>query len=104
MPKEKRNLNYNGASFTKPLACNRKDKEKYVKEDSPLTDFFKEKTRGDFLEVLEIKNDVAYCRNVSLKEDIAEEFYKDETIKITYNDLAAGSVKIYRRKIDKFFE
>jgi len=104
MPKEKRNLNYKGASFTKPLACNRKDKENYVKENSPLSDFFKEKTRGDFLEVVEVKGDTAYCVNVSLNENISEEFYKNETIQITYNDLAAGSVKIYRRKIDKFFE
>lgn len=102
-PKEKRNITYNDSSFTKPLACNRKDKENYVKEESPAANFFKEITRGDFLRVEKIKNEVAYCVNVSLKEEIKKEFYKD-LIPITYNDIASGKVKIYRRNIERFFK
>lgn len=102
-PKENRNITYRESSFTKPLACNKKDKENYVKENSPAADFFAETSRGDFLRVEEIKNNIAYCTNLSMTEDIKDEFYKEELIPITYNDIAAGKVKIYRRNIEKFF-
>jgi len=103
IPKEKRNVSFGGSSFTKPLACNRKAKEKYLKEESPVLNFFKETSRGDFLIIKKINNKVAYCKNLSLKETIAEEFYKDELIPIALNDVLIGKVKIYRRKIEKFF-
>lgn len=103
VPKENRNVFFREQSFTKPLACSRKDKENYIKEDSPVSYFFKETTRGDFLEIKEVKNGIALCENLSLKNDIREEFYKNELIEIKYNDLVNGLVRIYRRKIDKFF-
>lgn len=103
IPKEKRNITYKEVSFTKPLACNKKDKENYIKENSPAASFFKETTRGDFLIIENIKDKVAFCRNLSLKENVVEEFYKDELIPITYKDVSIGKVKIYRRKIAKFF-
>lgn len=102
-PKENRNITYKELSFTKPLACNRKDKENYLKENSPAADFFKETSRGDFLRVEKIEDDIAYCLNLSLEESIKNEFYNKELVPITYNDIAAGKVKVYRRNIEKFF-
>jgi len=104
LPKGKRNIIYKDISFTKPLACNKKDKDNYFKEDSPISDFFKETSRGDFLEVIKVENKTAYCKNLSLNEEIKEEFYKNELVPITYDDVASGIVKLYRRKIDKFFK
>ncbi len=101
--KEKRNITFREVSFTKPLACNKKDKEKYIKENSPAANLFQEVTRGDFLIIEKIENSVAYCKNLSLKEDIVQRFYKDELIPITHNDVVTCKVKIYRRKIAKFF-
>jgi len=103
VPKNKRIVEFNKISFTKPLACNKKDKENYLKEDSPVANFFKENKRGDFLQVVEVKNEIAYCKNLSLKEEISKKYYKDELIKITYDDLISGNIKLYRRNIQKFF-
>lgn len=103
MDKFKKNISYKNVTFTKPLACNKKDKENFLKEDSPLKDFFKETSRGDFLEVLEIKGEYAICKNCSMKKEILNEFYKNEKVIISNYDIIIGNVKIYRRKIDKFF-
>lgn len=106
MAREERNLEINSQEFTKPLACSRKDKEKYVKESSPVAEFHEEGTRGDFLRAVKINKEkgIAYCENVSLKESIKEKYYNNELIPITYDDIISGKVKIYRRKIDKFFK
>lgn len=105
-PREEKNIEINEQSFTKPLACSRKDKEKYIKEESPVADFHEEKTRGDFLRAVKINKDkgIAYCSNISLKEFIREKYYSEELIPITYDDIISGKVKIYRRKIEKFFK
>ncbi len=95
-------VEYQGNSFTKPLAVNRKEKEKYFKEESPVSDFFEERTRGDFLRVVKINNKgEALCENLSIKKDIREQFY--DYIPINEEDLAKGKVKIYKRNIKKFF-
>lgn len=104
-PREQKNLEIENQEFTKPLACSRKDKEKYIKENSPVAKFHQETTRGDFLRAVKINKDkgIAYCENVSLKESIKEKYYDNELIPITYDDIISGKVKIYRRKIEKFF-
>jgi len=104
-PRKEKNLEIKEQEFTKPLACSRKDKEKYIKEESPIAEFHQETTRGDFLRAVKINKDkgIAYCENVSLKESIKSKYYNDELIPITYDDIISGKVKIYRRKIDKFF-
>lgn len=106
-PRSEKNIEINeNISFTKPLACSKKDKEKYEKEHSPISEFHEEKTRGDFLRVVKINKEkgIAYCQNVSLKESIRNKYYQNEIIPITYDDIVSGKVKIYRRKIEKFFE
>ena len=105
-PREEKNIEINEQSFTKPLACSRKDKEKYIKENSPISEFHEETTRGDFLRAVKINKDkgIAYCSNISLKESIREKYYLEELIPITYDDIISGKVKIYRRKIEKFFK
>lgn len=104
--REEKNISIENHSFTKPLACSRKDKEKYIKEESPIADFHQENTRGDFLRAVKINKEkgIAYCSNISLKESIRNKYYLNELIPITYEDIISGKVKIYRRKIDKFFE
>lgn len=104
IPREKKNITLEGTSFTKPMACNAKDKEKYIKEESPVASFFAEHNRGDFLKAVKVENDTAYCINISLKEEIREEYYKEELIPISYLDIANNTYRIYRRNIQKFFD
>jgi hypothetical protein len=104
--KKKRNIKYNGRVLTKPLALNRKDKGILIKEESDLSKFFKEFSKGDFLKVVEVDGKKARCINLSMKKEICEEFYKDDEsfIIITFNDLAMGNVKQFKRKIDKYIK
>ena len=88
---------------TSPMANNRKAKTQFIKQKSPIGDFFEEVTRGDFLKVIEVNGEIARCVNISLKEDIIEEFYKDETVNISIDMIIEGHIKQYRRKVDKFF-
>lgn len=106
IPREKRNITYKDISFTKPLASSRKAKENFIKEDSPVKNFFKNITKGDFLQVIETDGKVAKCINLSLKEDIREDFYsdKEDYILLDYSMIANGTVKHFKRKtVDKYF-
>lgn len=105
-PRDKKNIEINEHQFTKPLACSKKDKEKYIKENSPISEFHKEVTRGDFLKAVKINKEkgIVFCENLSLKENIKEKYYNNELIPIIYDDIISGKIKIYRRKIDKFFK
>lgn len=96
-------ISYGNISFTKPMALSRKDKQKIVKENSPLKGFFREFTRGDFLKVIDVIDGKAVCLNVSIKKEIRDGFYKNEYITIEQKDLIDGTVKPYRRKIEKFY-
>src|SRR6056297_3034193 len=91
-PREEKNIEIDEQEFTKPLACSRKDKEKYIKEGSPVAKFHEETTRGDFLRAVKINKDkgIAYCENVSLKTDIREQYYDNQLIPITYDDVISG--------------
>ena len=100
--KEKKTIEYEGKKFTKPLACSRKDKNNYLKEKSPITNFFKNNTKGDFLKVIKVNGSIAECINLSLNENIRDEFYKDDKIIITFNMIANGIIKQAKRKIDKY--
>lgn len=102
IPKEKRNVTYNNISFTKPLACDRKTKAKYSKEKSPVADFFKDTTRGDFLKIVETNGYSAKCINLSLKDSIREKFYRNEIVEINFNMVARGDIKQFRRKVSKY--
>lgn len=104
--REFKNIITEEIEFTKPLACCRKDKQKYIKENSPIKDFHRETTRGDFLKVVKVNKDkgIAFCINVSLKEEIGKKYYSEEFIPITFEDIFSGKVKIYRRNIEKFFK
>jgi hypothetical protein len=104
--RNKRNINYKNISFTKPLASSRKAKENFLKEDSPLRDFYKNFSKGDFLLVIETNGKIAKCVNLSLKENIKENFYNNEEdyIFLDYTMIANGTVKLFKRKnIDKYF-
>ena len=102
--KTKRNITYKDKTFTKPLAVCRKDKNNILKEKSSLQDFFKNFTKGDFIKVIETDGKSATCINLSLSENIKERFYSDDEscIKITFDDMANGTIKQFKRKVDKY--
>lgn len=103
-PRSKKNITYKDVSFTKPLASNRKSKERFLKEESPLSDFFKNSSKGDFLQVVKVENKKAYCINLSLKESVREKFYKEEYVVLDYLAIINGLVKPFKRKnIEKYF-
>lgn len=104
VPREKKNITYKGISFTKPLASSRKAKQTFIKEESPVAGFFRNTSRGDFLQVVKVEDKKAYCINLSLKEDITTIYYKNEYVVIDYMMIANGTIRPYRRKnIDKYF-
>ena len=104
IPREKRNIVYKDVSCTKPLAVDRKSKNNFIKENSPLADFYKNVSRGDFLEIIDIDNKIAKCKNLSIKEEIIENFYKDEVIEISFDMIADGTLKQMKRKVDKYLQ
>lgn len=104
VPRSKKNITHKGISFTKPLASSRKAKESFLKEESPLKDFFRNTGKGDFLQVVKVENKKAYCINLSLKESVREKHYKDEFVVIDYMLIANGTIKPFKRKsVDKYF-
>lgn len=104
IPKEKRNIIYEGISFTKPFATCRKDKRNYIKENSPIINFFRNVTKGDFLQVIETEGFTAKCINLSLNEEIRNKFYSDDVIILNFNMIANGTVKQFKRKVDKYLK
>lgn len=104
VPRSKKNITYKGISFTKPLASNRKAKERFLKEESPIADFYRNTSKGDFLQVKKVENKKAYCVNVSLKESFRKKYYEDEYIILDYMMIVDGTIKPFKRKnIEKYF-
>ena len=104
IPKEKKNIKLENVTFTKPLALSRKDKSCLIKEESQMVGFFKNLSRGDFLRVTEVNENSAKCVNLSLNEDIAKKYYKDELVTLTIEDIANGTVRPYKRKVSKYLK
>ena len=104
IPKEKKNIILDNATFTKPLALSRKDKSNLMKEDSKMVGFFKNFSRGDFLRVVDVSGTQAKCENLSLKEEISKKYYKDDKISLTIEDIANGTVRLFRRKVSKYLK
>jgi hypothetical protein len=104
IPKEKRNISFNGKVFTKPLGVSRRDKSVLVKENDKMTSFFKNLSRGDFIQVAETDGQTAKCVNLSLKEDVKQKYYNDDVscITLTFEDVANGTVRQFKRKVDKY--
>jgi hypothetical protein len=104
IPKEKKNIIIENSTFTKPLALSRKDKSNLLKENSKMVGFFKNLTRGDFLKVVEVEGSKVKCINLSLKEDVLKKYYKEESILLGIEELANGTVKLFKRKVSKFLK
>ena len=104
IPKEKKNIIIENSTFTKPLALSRKDKSLLVKEESKMVGFFKNLTRGDFLKVVEVEGSKVKCINLSLKEDVLRKYYKEDRILLGIEELANGTVKLFKRKVSKFLK
>lgn len=92
--KENKNIILEGEVFTKPLALSKKEKKEMIKEESPFVNFFNEKNKGDYLKIIKKEDGIYYCKNISLKEEIIDKYYKnDNYIKITDKDIISNSVK-----------
>ena len=104
--KENKNITLGKNTFTKPLALNRKDKSFLLKRENEMISFFRNLSKGDFLKVIKVeKNGSAKCINLSLQENIKEQYYNDNETKyinLAFNDIANGNVRLMRRKIDKY--
>lgn len=93
------------ARATKPLACSSKAKKEFIKDKSPFGCFFKENTRGDFLEIVETDGLKAICINRSIKEEILNEHYSDDDMRyivIKFDDIVNSNVKRVYRGISKY--
>lgn len=104
IPKERKNIILETVAFTKPLALSRKDKSLLIKEESKMVGFFKNLSKGDFLKAVEVEDSVAKCINLSLTEEVAKKYYKDDKIPITINEIANGTVRIFKRKVNKYLK
>lgn len=102
--KEKRNIIINGKLVTKPSAVDKKTKREFVKHNSPLKNFFNNKTKGDILQIVEVKNDVAKCINLSINEEIKEKYFKNHFIFINYEDVVNGTLRAVKKNIDKYIK
>lgn len=90
---------------TKPLACSSKAKREFKKDNTLFWEFFKDNTRGDFLEIVETDGYTAICANKSIKQEILEEHYKDKSMRridIKFEDIMNGNVKRVYRGIKKY--
>lgn len=101
-----KNISFDGdKKITKPLACSNKAKKEFLKDNSPFCEFFKDNTRGDFLEIIETDGYNAICINRSLKDEIVQKYYTDKSmryISINFEDIIAGNVKRVYRGINKY--
>jgi hypothetical protein len=101
-----KNISFDGEKkATKPLACSSKSKREFEKDNSPFCEFFKDNTRGDFLEIIETDGYNAVCINRSLKNEIIQEHYNDKSmrlINIKFEDIVVGNVKRVYRGINKY--
>lgn len=99
--RDKKNIVLEGVEMTKPLAVNKKAKELFLKDKSPLCEFYKDFKRGDYIEVIKIENGKAYCINRTLKEDILEKYYAEQYIEIDYEDILNGAIRQVKRNAKK---
>jgi len=100
-----KNISTNDKKATKPLACSSRDKKEFQKNKSVFYEFFKDNTRGDFLEIVETDGFDSICINRSLKDEIINEHYNNDPmrlIKIKFEDTVIGNVKRVYRGISKY--
>lgn len=109
IPKEDKNFLIEGGVFaTKPLACCRKTKQEFIKENSPFSGWFKNPNKGDLLEVVKILEDgTGVFINRSIKENIIKEQYENKKIKFIHFgklDILEGKIKRIYRNLGRFLE
>lgn len=100
-----KNIVVNEKKATKPLACSSKSKREFKKDKGVFCEFFKDNTRGDFLEIVETDGLSATCLNKSIREEILEEHYDNESMRnivIKFEDITKGNVKRVYRGIKKY--
>ena len=98
-------VKYQKRYFTKPLAVDKKFKKNLLSEGDVLKDFFKEFTKGDFVKVVKVLDNGkrAECENLSLDNNIKEEFYK-ENFNLSNEYLRDGSLKLCKRSVAKYLK
>ncbi len=97
-----RHIIVEGKKITKPLAVSKKNKNTFKRDDSPLAEFYNDSKKGDFIKVLEVKNGIGKCINLSLKEEIKDKYYKEEYIYISIENVILGDVKLVQRGASKY--
>jgi len=100
-----KNVIIDESKMTLPLACSNKSKREFKRDKKVFYEFFKETTKGDFIEIVETDGFSAKCINRSLKEDALEKYYIDESIRyinIVFEDIINGNVKRVYRGIKKY--
>ena len=95
-------IKYKSMYFTKPLGVDKKTKKNILKEGDDIKDFFKDFSRGDLIKINKIDSNgkIAECENMTLKENIKEQYYKDGFI-IENSYLTDGSLKLIKRGAKK---
>lgn len=99
-----RHIVVDGKKITKPLAVSKKNKNTFKRDGSPLAEFYNDNKKGDFLKVLEVKDGIGKCVNMSLKEDIKDKYYKEEFIYLTIENVILGDVKLVQRGASKYIK
>jgi len=100
-----KNVMIDESIMTLPLACSNKSKREFKRDKKAFYEFFKETTKGDFIEIIETDGFSAKCINRSLKDDVLKKYYIDESIKyinIVFEDIINGNVKRVYRGIKKY--
>jgi len=99
-----RHIILEGKKITKPLAVSKKNKNTFKRDKSPLVEFYNDIKKGDYLKIIEIKDKVGKCVNISLKEEIADKYYKEEYVYLTIENVILGDVKLVQRGASKILK
>jgi hypothetical protein len=104
MKRIEKNIIVEGIEITKPLAVSKKAKELFKKDKSVLSTFYVDFKKGDLLKVINVKNGVAICENVSIKNEFKELYYKNQLIEITIEDVISNNVRQVKRNVKKILQ
>ena len=99
--RSKRNIIVEGVELTKPSAVGKKSKLLFLKDKSPLADFYSEFKHGDFLKIIRIEKDIALCENISLKKEVKEKYYKDDLVRVSKEDIINGVIRQVKRNVNR---
>lgn len=105
LPETKNNITLNGVTMTLPLAASRETKSLLKREESPLTEVYKDLETGDILLIKECSDNKLLVENLSIKEKYRKPFYieKIDILKKHYNVIKRKTLRLLEtlRAIDE---